>query len=139
MKFLALLIGTAVCSKLRSSVEISESFASSTSLERSYAAFLAQHGVSTEQENTALLDCWAQSLCRSYSRRVSQPLGFQANGHVLEQHTKYVVRTDFAVCKVHRLGRADPHWKVLHRSGILWILLGSSGNWSFGNASRNRA
>lgn len=31
---------------------------------------------------------------------------------VVEQHTKYVVRTDFAVCKVHRLGRADPHWKA---------------------------
>lgn len=137
MKLLALLIGTAVCSKLRSSVEISENFASSASLERSYAAFLAQHGVtrtsdtgsirasgsfcafrskgvSTEQENTALLDCWAQSLRRSHSRRVSQSLGFQANGHVVEQHTKYVVRTDFAACKVHRLGRTDPHWKVLH-------------------------
>lgn len=53
MKFLALLIGTAVCSKLRSSVEISESFASSTSLERSYAAFLAQHGVARTSDTVA--------------------------------------------------------------------------------------
>lgn len=53
MKLLALLIGTAVCSKLRSSVEISENFASSASLERSYAAFLAQHGVTRTSDTVA--------------------------------------------------------------------------------------